>query len=196
MDDRNNDHAAGGAIRRLWATETPALRAHLARLDAENLRLRFAGHVSPAYADTYANDALRRAIAVYGWFENSTLRAVAELLGPMFSHTGEAAFSVERNYQGRGIGTSLMGRIVLYARNRGMRNLVVSCLSENSPMQKIARRHAADITFHTAESVGTLDPGLPTGLSILREAIAEGHGLAKAVLDVQASSIVNYLAPR
>lgn len=189
MDDHAIDHATGGAIRRLWVTETPALREHLARLGAEDRRMRFAGCVSASYVEAYANDALKRAIAAFGWFENSTLRAVAELHGSVLSHAGEAAFSVEPDYQGRGIGSALMARIVLSARNRGMRHLVVSCLSENSPMQKIARRHAAEITFHTMETVGTLDPGFPTGLSLLREAIAEGHGLARSMIDLQAGML-------
>ena len=194
MDDRTPHHAAGGVIRRLWVTETPAFREHLARLDTDSRRLRFAGAVSPQYVEAYANDALKRATAVYGWFEGSTLRATAELHGPMFSRTGEAAFSVEPDYQGRGIGTALMERIVLSARNRGMRHLVVSCLSENSPMQKLARQHGAEIEFHTGETVGTVHPNFPTGLSLLREAIVESHGFTSAVVNAQMNAFSRYFA--
>ncbi|MCB1479921.1 MAG: GNAT family N-acetyltransferase [Rhodobiaceae bacterium] len=194
MDDRTTHHAAGGVIRRLWVTETPAFREHLARLDGDSRRLRFAGAVSPQYVEAYANDALKRATAVYGWFEGADMRAAAELHGPMFSRTGEAAFSVEPDYQGRGIGTALMGRIVLSARNRGMRHLVVSCLSENSPMQKIVRHHDAEIEFHTGETVGTVHPNFPTGLSMLREAIAESHGLTSAMVGIQMDMLTRYFA--
>lgn len=195
MDDRSRHDAAGGVIRRLWVTETPAFREHLARLDDESRRMRFAGAVSPQFAETYANNALKRAIAVFGWFEGSDLRATAELHGPMFSRTGEAAFTVEPGYQGRGIGTALMERIVLSARNRGMRHLVVSCLSENSPMKKIAMRHDAEIEFHTGETVGTVHPSFPTGLSLMREAIAESHGFTTALMDAQVSTFSRYFAP-
>lgn len=191
MEDRSlrATDAAAGSIRRLWATETPAFRAHLARLDRNGLRMRFAGAVSPAHAENYANDALKRARVVYGWFEDGMLRGASELHGARFSQTGEVAFSVEPDYQGRGIGTALMGRVVLAARNRGMRHLVVSCLSENSPMQRIARRHEADIAFHQGEVVGTLHPQTFTGLSFLREAISESHGIVRAMIDVQAGMI-------
>lgn len=191
MDHRARTETSppASAIRRLWVTETPAFRAHLGRLDAEGLRKRFAGAVSQSHAQTYADSALSRAIVVFGWFDDTTLRAACELHGSLFSHTGEAAFSVEPAFQGRGIGSALMDRVVLAARNRGMRNLVVSCLSENGPMQRIARKHEAEMEFHTGEVIGTLHPARCTGLSLIREALAEGRGIARAMIDVHAGTL-------
>lgn len=173
------------AIRRIWATETRAFLAHLKRLDAESRRMRFGGIVSDHYVEEYAKTALKRAIVVYGWFEGDTLRAACELHGSRFSHTGEAAFSVEPAYQHKGIGSALMKRVVLAARNRGMRHMVVSCLSENSPMSRLARRHNAEIEFHSGETVGIVHSRLPNGLSLLREAIADSHAIAHSMMDIQ-----------
>ena len=61
---------------------------------------------------------------LYGYFEDGVLRGVSELhpLGAMDVATAEAAFSVESDWQGQGIGSTLMERILAAAcaRRRGV----------------------------------------------------------------------------
>ncbi len=183
--DRQRTNAQDGVLRRLWATETRTFKEHLLRLDIDSRRLRFSGAVSDDFLIDYSANALRRAFAVFGYFADGKLRAVTELHGAMYSRTGEAAFTVEPDYQGLGVGTRLMGRVVLAARNRGMRHLVVSCLRENARMQRIAARHEADISFEPGEVIGTLHPRRANGFSLFQETVAETEGLARAMIDVQ-----------
>ena len=182
--DRHRPTARSGALRRLWATETRTFKNHLLRLDPDSRRLRFSGAVSDDFVIDYANNALRRALGVFGYFVDGELRGVSELHGAMYARTGEAAFTVEPAFQGSGVGTRLMGRVVLAARNRGMRHLVVSCLRENARMQKIAARHEADISFEPGEVIGTLRPKRADGFSLFQETVAETEGLARAFVDV------------
>ncbi|MFN0264991.1 GNAT family N-acetyltransferase [Tepidamorphus sp. 3E244] len=196
MDDHHTHDAGGGAVRRLWATESRPFREHLLRLSADSRRMRFAGAVSDEFVEQYANTAISRALVIFGWFEDGKLRAVAELHGSMFADTGEAAFTVETDYQNRRIGSALMKRVVLTARNRNMRRLIVSCLSENAQMRRLAQRHDAEIEFHTGETIGTVHSRMPNGLSLLREAIAEGHGFAQSMIDLQSSVWVKHGAAK
>ena len=116
------------------------------------------------------------------------MRAVAELrkLSDTWGHEAEAAFSVEKPYQDRGIGNELMGRVIRAARNRGVRLLYMSCLAENSRMQAIARKHEADLKFEYGEVVGEIVPQSPNYFSVLAEAVEDRVGYMLAVLDISA----------
>lgn len=176
-----------GAIRKLWVGESAALRDHLLRLDSESRRFRFGSPVNAYFIDQYASRALTPDSIVHGFFADGVLRGAAELrpYGKPFPLEAEAAFSVEREWQSHGVGSELMERTILAARNRGIRAIHLNCLAENRRMQAIARRHEALLRFHADEVVGeVLNPGA-TPLSIMREFIADGHSMTSAVLDLQ-----------
>jgi GNAT superfamily N-acetyltransferase len=123
---------------------------------------------------------------VHGFFVAGILRAAAELrpFGNHFPCQAEAAFSVERDWQNCGIGTALLDRTILAARNRGIRTLYMSCLVDNRRMQRVARKYQAELSFEADDVIGEVaNPG-PTPLSLFREFIADGHDFATAILDV------------
>ncbi|MCC6949479.1 MAG: GNAT family N-acetyltransferase [Bradyrhizobiaceae bacterium] len=180
------DHPSG-TIRKLWLGESAALREHLLRLDPESRRYRFGSAVNTYFIDQYASRALTPDTVVHGYFVDGVLRAVAELrpYGKPFAREAEAAFSVEREWQSHGVGNDLMERMILAARNCGIRAIHLNCLTENHRMQAIARKHDAHLHFHADDVVGELvNPGA-TPLSVVREFIADGHGIANAILDLQ-----------
>ena len=176
-----------GAIRRLWPSEAAAFEAHLLRLDQTGRRMRFSGAVSDIFIQHYAATCLEDAEIVFGWFEEGVLRAAVELhrIGGYSNRTGEAAFSVERTFRDRGIGSDLMARAVLAARNLGMQRMIVCCLRENQRMQKIAQKYTAEIAFEDGDVLGTLRTSHPSPFSLIRAAISESHGLAHSMLDEQ-----------
>ena len=180
----------GGAIRRLWSTEAEVFRDHLLRLDGDSRRLRFTGAVSDDYIARYAEAAFDDNALIFGCFVDGVLRAAAELrplpdgaYGVDHGRAGEAAFSVEPDHQTHGIGGALMRRLLLTARNRGLAKLVVTCLPENLPMQKIARRNEARIVFEDGDVIGVLTQPDPSGWTLWREAVQESHGLVDRLLD-------------
>lgn len=177
----------GGAIRKLWIGETDVYRDHLLRLDPESRHRRFSGTVSDDFIARHAATANEIGVVVHGFFVDGTLRGAAELrrIGSLFKHEAEAAFSIEQPWQSHGIGTELLERTLLSARNRGIKALHMHCLANNQRMQQLARKFEADLSFDFGSVVGEVGPARSTPLSLMREALADAHGVASAVLDVQ-----------
>jgi GNAT superfamily N-acetyltransferase len=84
---------------------------------------------------------------ILGCFVNGWLRGAAELRSPQAGWGAEAeiAFSVERAWQGRGIGTALMEAVKAAARARGIGRLNLIYDSVNHRMAALAHKVAANI---------------------------------------------------
>ncbi len=179
---------AGGLIRKLWIGHTEAYRDHLLQLDPDSRRSRFAGVVSDEFVCRYARLAFGLDSIIHGFFVDGTLRGAAELrqIGTPLAREAESAFSIERPWQSHGVGSALLERTLLAARNRGVKFLHMACLADNKRMQQLARKFDAELSFDFASVVGEVSPLRPTPLSLLRELLADGHGFTTAVLDVQA----------
>jgi GNAT superfamily N-acetyltransferase len=174
-------------IRKLWIGEAGMFCDHLLRLDPESRRSRFGSPVNRDFIENYAARAIGPDTVVHGCFGDGALRGVAELrpFGKVFPFEAEAAFSVERDWQSRGVGSALFDRTVLAARNRGIRTVYMSCLATNRRMQALARKYEAELRFEADDVTGALaNPG-PSPLSLWREVMTEGHGFAAAILDLQ-----------
>jgi GNAT superfamily N-acetyltransferase len=175
----------GGTIRKLWAAETDAYRDHLLRLDRDSRHRRFSGTVSDEFIARHAATANEAGVVVHGFFVDGVLRGAAELRrnGSVFRHEGEAAFSIEQPWQSHGVGTELLERTLLSARNRGIKSLHMVCLADNQRMQQLARKFEADLSFDFGSVVGEVDPPRSTPLSLMREAMADHHGIATAIFE-------------
>ncbi len=176
----------GGTIRKLWIGETDAYRDHLLRLDHESRHRRFSGAVSDEVIARHAATAKGLDVVVYGFFVDGVLRGAAELrqTGSLFSHEAEAAFSIEQPWQSHGVGTGLLERTLLTARNRGIKALRMDCLAENHRMQQLARKFDAEFSFDFGSVVGEVDPPHSTMLSLMREAMADTHNICGAIFEV------------
>jgi GNAT superfamily N-acetyltransferase len=177
----------GGVIRKLWIGEAEQYRGHLLRLDAESRRNRFAGTVSDEFVHDYADLAFGIDAIVHGFFVNGTLRGAGELrpIGTPLSREAEAAFSIEKPWQSHGVGSLLLERTLLAARNRGLKFLHMACLADNKRMQQLARKYEAELSFDFASVIGEVSAPRPTPLSLMREILADSHGFATAMFDVQ-----------
>jgi len=133
------------------------------------------------------NFLTQRGVVLHGFFVDGVLRGAAELrsVGSFFARAGEAAFSIEQPWQSHGVGTVLLERTLLSARNRGMKSLQMHCLVDNSRMQQLARKFEADLKFDFGSVVGEVDSPHYTPLSLMREAVADAHGVTTAWLDAQ-----------
>lgn len=181
------EQVAPGIIRKLWAGEAEIFKDHLLRLDVESRRFRFGSAVSAEFIERYAARAFRTGAIVHGYFVDGTLRAAAELypMGDVLPGEAEAAFSVEPEFQNHGLGTQLLDRVILAARNRGIRTLCLSCLAQNRRMQQIVRKFDAELTFDTDEVMAQLKAPFPTALSLAQEAAVDAQGMVGAVLQAQ-----------
>jgi GNAT superfamily N-acetyltransferase len=176
----------GGMIRKLWINESDEYRDHLLRLDRESRHRRFSGVVSDEFIARHAASANGLSVIVHGFFVDGTLRGAAELRSPrmLLAREGEAAFSIEQPWQSHGVGTVLLERTLLSARNRGIKTLQMHCLIDNQRMQQLARKFEADLKFDFGSVIGEVDPPRYTPLSLMREAAADAQGVANAFFDV------------
>lgn len=176
-----------GIIRKLFAADLPDFRAHLRRLDPESRQSRFIGAVADEYLDAYADRCLASRGLVFGYVEDGIVRGAAELqpfeIGG--ERRAEAAFSVERAWRRRGIGSALFSRLLVSARNRDVKTLIVNCMGDNEAMRALARRFSAEIIFEHGDLIGTIKGLGPTPVSIAEEMIDDARSLAMSALDYQ-----------
>ena len=180
-----------GRIRKLWVAETDVYRDHLLRLDPVSRRSRFGGGVSDQFIETYVVLANGLDSVIHGFFVDGILRGAGELrpLGSNLPHEAEAAFSIEGQWQSHGVGTALLDRTLLAARNRRFKLLHMACLADNRRMQQLALKFDAELTFDFGSVVGEVEAPHPTPLSVMREFVADTTGFATAMLDVQSRLI-------
>jgi GNAT superfamily N-acetyltransferase len=183
-----NDPLPDGTIRKLWVAELGRYREHLLRLDPASRRSRFGGNVSDEFLINYADLATGLDTVIHGFFVNGTMRGAAELrpIGAAVVREAEAAFSIEKPWQSHGVGSALLARTLLTARNRGITFLHMACLADNERMQQLARKFDAELSFDFGSVIGEVLEPYPTPLSVAREIMADSHGFATALLDVQA----------
>src|ERR1700757_5453534 len=177
----------GGLIRKLWIGQAHPYRARLLALDPMSRRNRFAGAVSDDFVRDYADLAFGIDAVIHGFFVDGTLRGAAELrsVGAPMTREAEVAFSIEKPWQSHGVGSMLLERTLLAARNRGLKFLHMACLADNKRMQQLARKYDAELSFDFSSVVGEVAAARPTPLSLLREILADSHGFATAIFDVQ-----------
>lgn len=178
-------HNLHGNFRKLLPAESLLFRDHLMRLDPDSRRLRFANSVQDDYIASYAMKAADAGSLVYGFFENGHLRAAGELkrASAFWGKTAEAAFSVECGYTNHGLASELMGLIIRSARNRGVSHLILSCLSENSSMQAIARKYAQDLQIDHGDVIADIVPIRADYMSVAAEMLEDRFVLYLATLD-------------
>ena len=175
----------GGSVRKLWIGEAELYREHLLRLDTESRRNRFGGAVSDDFIRRYAEPAALSDAVIHGFFVDSELRGAAELRPLVAAGEAEAAFSIESAWQSHGVGTALLERTLLAARNRQIKLLHMTCLAENRRMQQLALKFDAELSFDFGSVVGEVEAPHPTPMSVMRELVADSTGFATAMLDVQ-----------
>lgn len=181
-------HAHTGVVRRLRPSDHAMLRDHFLRLDSASRRGRFGLAVGEEFLDGYADRTMRSAAVLFGFFDAGGLRAVGEL-HPVAPATAEAAFSVEPGWQGNGIGTGLMDRVLRAASGRGDRRVRVVCAASNRVMRRLAARHRFAITVVGGDAEGEVATRWPNAFAALRGALDTASRLALAGHDAAAARL-------
>ena len=115
------------------------LRDHLLRLDGDARLERFCHLADDAHVCAHVEGIDFENGRVIGCYEAGQIRGAVELqpAGARHSRVVEAAFSVERRWQGHGIGTALLFRAIPVARRLGARHLLVDRLACSERMRRI-----------------------------------------------------------
>jgi GNAT superfamily N-acetyltransferase len=168
-------------FRKLPPSDGAAYRDHLLRLDADDRRLRFAGGLAEAAVRAHCARVDWFSSVLLGCFEDGVLRGVAELrFAAPPAREAELALSVERGWQGRGIGGELLARIRVVAGNRGVRRLTMLCLAENRRVLRLAGRFGAAFTTAAGQVEAAIAAPPPTPASLMAEAASDGFELVAA----------------
>ncbi|HTS91114.1 MAG TPA: GNAT family N-acetyltransferase [Stellaceae bacterium] len=135
--------------RKLWPGEGDLLRGHLTRLDREERTFRFGYAVSDERIADYCASTDWLGTVVLAAEIDGTMRAAGELkvIEGSRPSAAELALSVERRFDGHGIGSEIFQRLLVIARNRGIRRIVILCLAENDRMRRIASKAMPALRF-------------------------------------------------
>src|SRR5262245_37757186 len=117
--------ATSWSIESLSPQNMHLLPEHLLRLEIESRRSRFGHAASDRLVLDYAARIDCSNTAVLACFIDGQMRGAAELrsLDATWCATAEAAFSIERPWQGRGLGTALMSRVIATARQFAVQHI-------------------------------------------------------------------------
>lgn len=182
--DRGADVSANAfrwvPIRALAESHRPRILAHLLELDARDRYLRFGFPASDEQIEQYVQGIDFGRDEVFGIFNRKlVLLAVAHVafLPPAeaaASPAVEFGVSVLTHARGRGYGQRLFDRATLHARNRGVGEMIVHALSENTAMLRIARKAGASVVRDGGESEARLQLPPDDFASHWGEAVADG----------------------
>ena len=160
-----------GVIGKLGAFERDRIQDHLLRLGDEDRHLRFGGHATPERVSAHCAGLDLVRVVVLGYMVAGEARGVGELrpLPGAWPRAAEVAISVEGPFQGQGIGSELLRRLVLAARNRWVQRLHMLCLLDNGRMVRLARQLDSRLSFEQGQVEASLELPWPTGWTVLEE---------------------------
>lgn len=158
-------------VRQLRPSEQPLFRDHLLRLDKQSRADRFNGAINDDFLVRYAERCFREGASVIGVVENGRVIGAAELheRPDEVEPTAEIAFSVEKEWQHRGLGGLLFQRLLAAARGLGYERLRVTTHAQNAAMKALAKRYGAKLTFEAGETVGLIELGVDAALPVARQ---------------------------
>lgn len=170
--------------RKLNRFDAPAFEGHLLALAPVDRRARFSGNVADESVRAYVAGIDWQAACLLGCFEDATLVGVAELHAGagLPARSGEFAVTVATSHRNRGVGSELLRRTILLARNRMVGKLHMICLVDNQPMRRMADRFHSQIDVEDGQAWARLAVPFPDPVSLLSEALEDGIGFAAATM--------------
>jgi RimJ/RimL family protein N-acetyltransferase len=159
-----------------------ALETHFAALATEDLRNRFCHSIKPEAVTKYLDQWSAADILSYGIFDpDRGLIAVSQFA--QSADELEVGISVLPAYRRKGLALSLLCRCARYARTRGLKALIIHCLTDNVPMLSLARRIDMTIETSNGESDGHLTLRAATAIDFWSEIADDQDSLAKSIAD-------------
>jgi len=164
-----------------------ALEAHYAALGTEDLANRFCHSIKPEAVSTYLDQWSTAGIPSYGIFNpDHALVAVSQLAKS--ADELEVGLSVLPAYRRTGLAMALLYRSASYARARGLKALIIHCLTHNFPMLSLARRIGMTVEISNGEADGHLTLRAATALDFWREIADDQESLANFIAHSVAKS--------
>ncbi len=158
--------------RQLRRHERDEFTQHLLTLDAEDRRLRFSSPRSDDAIRDYVEkiDLERDAIIVVDDADLVVIGAAHLARGPGYVEVG---VSVLPGARGRGVGSALLERAKLHARNWGEHEIFTHCAADNRAMAELAKRHGLRGVIDRGEADAYAEVPAPDASSFTIEMMAE-----------------------
>jgi RimJ/RimL family protein N-acetyltransferase len=159
-----------------------ALETHFAALGTEDLCNRFGHSIKPEAVTKYLDQWSAAGIPSYGIFDpDGRLIAVSQLA--QSADELEVGLSVLPTYRRKGLALALLYGCARYARTRGLKSLIIHCLTDNMPMLSLARRIGMTIEISNGETAGHLTLRAATAIDFWSQIADDQESLAKSMAD-------------
>lgn len=159
-------------VRKVLPYEYPKYRDHLKSLDAESRVLRFGFPAKDEHIDKLC-DSIEAKPNEHILFcvEDINLKFIG--IGHIaLDNSMELAFSVSTEHRNQGIGNALMDRIVQYCRTHNMLKGHMVCLSTNSAIKKMCRKHGITMENDHGETTGHIELNIATPKTFFDEQVS------------------------
>ena len=157
-----------------------ALEAHFAALSTDDLANRFCHFIKPEAVSKYLDQWSAARIPSYGIFNpDGALVAVSQLA--QSEEDLEVGLSVLPAYRRKGLAMALLFRSASHARARGLKALIIHCLTQNLPMLSLAQRIGMTVEISNGEGDGRLTLRAATALDFWREIADDQESLANSI---------------
>ena len=168
------------SVRKVLAVELPKYRAHLLALDVDSRYLRFGYPIKDEMIDSFC-DGIEKNPEQHQLFcvENSTLDFVAIGHVALIGSEMELAFSVLKEYQGKGLGQKLMRRSIQWCRINGHFTGCMICLSRNATIRHMCKKHGINMLSEEVETLGYISLDAPN----INTVVSEVGDINQAVID-------------
>lgn len=133
-------------LRPIQPSDEPSVIALLERLDPEEVRLRFFGHIRHfshamgARMTQIDYDRELSFVLLAGQDESEAVIAIATLIADPDGQRAEFALLVQHDFSGAGLGSLLLQRLLQHAAQQGIQQVFGTVLAENEAMLGAARR--------------------------------------------------------
>lgn len=174
-----------GVFRRIAAVERDKVYDHLLRLDDEDRLLRFGNRRTDQQLRAYCDALDWQHGLVIGYVIGGELRAIGEFkpFGKTWFDDAEIALSVERPWQDRGIGSELLLKLIIIARNRMIRSVYMLCLPKNAKLVRLVRKIDAELIVYTDQIEAQLKLAWPDQRTIISELLDGASALFGTMYD-------------
>lgn len=173
-------------VRELTRVDRAALERHLLALDMNDRRLRFGAPLSDTAVRAYVMRIDFTRDAVFAVFDEELAIVAAAHVAQAEDHA-ELGVSVLPGHRHRGMGSALLARAVMRARNWGVSALFMHCLRENHTMMHLARKQGMRIVTEEGEAEAWLALAPADASSHFGEVFAQRVALFDYVLKAQLS---------
>lgn len=165
-------------VRKLTVFEYSKYANHLKKLDDQSRYLRFGFKAKDQTIDTMVNDIVKnpQKHVLFG-VENSNL----ELIGVGHIALGqpvELAFSVLQEFQGQGMGSSIIKRCIQYCRSQSITKGYMVCLSSNYIVRHLCVKHGLKLSLQEGEVLASFELNPPTLITLTNESLDNNLAVA------------------